>query len=136
MSRVGAAAKRLDARFLERFQLRDAMAKSKSAKASSPKASAKAEAKAKGAAKNEQLTLSAESLTPEPPAHETDTPGGPPQKSAPDRGQVVELVIGAKGAWKRLASGKKVPIDEKEWQIELGRLLAKKAQVENPSSEG
>jgi hypothetical protein len=57
-----------------------------------------------------------------------------PRKAAPEGGPVVELVIGAQGTWKKLASGKKVPIDEREWQLELARMLARKAAAEAPPS--
>ena len=93
----------------------------------------------KSAAKSEQLTLDAGADAAEAPA-ETSAPAqaapAPSRKPAAEGERVVELVIGAKGTYKRLASGKKVQLDDQAWQLELARMLAKKAQPDSASDDG
>lgn len=85
----------------------------------------------KAGAKHVQLSLDAAVTVPATP--QVPVLEGPLYKAAPDKNPVVELVMSAKGTWKHLASGKKVQIDDSEWQLELGRMLAKKAPADDPS---
>jgi hypothetical protein len=110
------------------------MAKSKS-KAKAPKSkqatgAAPAPA-APSAVKSEQLSLDAQ-----PPARAEAAPPEPepPRRVSPSE-QVAELVIGANGTWKKMGNGKKVQIDDQEWLLELGRMLARKYQADSAAGK-
>lgn len=46
-------------------------------------------------------------------------------KPAGDTVQVVELVNGADGVWKKLSNGKRVDLTTKEWRQELSRVFTR-----------